>query len=219
MLNHLVITHIIFELFCSSDYFQPDGRFDSPCKCAKYCAYSCQAPSTTKIVATATLQTSKGKGSSPSELEGFKECLPQLDSDEYIVNTVATDRNKQLAKWLREQIPSMKHQYDPWHFAENIKGKIRLLSKRNGGKILADWIKPIGNHLIFCDNDPEKLVEMWKSMLHHVSNRHEFKIYKRYPRCKHKKYTKIESRKKKWIEKSSVAYDQQLFKSCCIIFY
>ena len=52
------------------------------------------------------------------ELEGFKECLAQLDNDVYTVNTVATDRNKQLAKRLREQRPSMKHQYDPWHFAK-----------------------------------------------------------------------------------------------------
>lgn len=190
-----------------------DGRFDSPGKCAKYCTYSCQSPGTNKIIAMATVQTSKGKGSSPLELAGFKECLTQLDKEKYKVSTVATDRNKSLSKFLREARPDIKHQYDPWHFAKNVKGKLRPLSKKKGCKILADWIKPIGNHLFFCaencDNDPEKLIEMWKSLLHHVSNRHKFaRVYKKYPRCTHKKYTKQEERKKKWVKKGTVAYDQ-----------
>lgn len=147
------------------------------------------------------------------ELAGFKECTYQLDNDEYGVKTVATDRSKPISKWLREQRPDINHSYDPWHFVKNIKRKLRPLSKRKGCKILAEWIKPIGNHLFFCaqncDNDPEKLVEMWNSLSHHISNRHEFdKMYKKYPRCKHKKYTKEEARRKKWITKNSVAYDQ-----------
>ncbi|XP_057291883.1 uncharacterized protein LOC130614472 [Hydractinia symbiolongicarpus] len=42
-----------------------DGRFDSPGKSAKYCTYSCQSPTTKKIIATSTIQVSKGKGSAP----------------------------------------------------------------------------------------------------------------------------------------------------------
>ena len=50
---------------------------------------------------------------------------------------------------------------------------------------------------------------MWKSLLHHISNRHEFDgMHKKYPRCKQKKYTKEGARRKKWITKNSVAYDQ-----------
>lgn len=50
---------------------------------------------------------------------------------------------------------------------------------------------------------------MWKSLSHHISNCHEFdKMYRKYPHCKHKKYTKKEARRKKWITKNSVAYDQ-----------
>lgn len=190
-----------------------DGRFDSPGKCAKYCTYSLQSPTTKKIIATSTVQTSKGKGSSPLELVGFKECLEQLERNDFTVSTIATDRNKQLSKWLREQRPGINHRYDPWHFAKNIKGKLRPLAKRKGCKIISEWIKPIGNHLFFCaqncDNDPEKLIEMWKSLLHHISNRHTFgKVYKKYPKCMHKKYTKKEAQKKKWITKNSPVYHQ-----------
>lgn len=190
-----------------------DGRFDSPGKCAKYCTYSCQSPTSKKIVAACTLQTTKGKGSSPLELAGFIECLTMLESDSYKVDTVVTDRNKSLAKWLREKRPGIKHRYDPWHFAKNIKGKLRPLAKKKGCKIISEWIKAIGNHLFFCsqncDDDPEKLIEMWKSMLHHISNRHMFKtLYNKYPRCAHNKYSKKEERKKKWIKRGSAAYNQ-----------
>ena len=78
-----------------------DGRFDSPGKSAKYCTYTCQSPITKKIIATSTVQTLKGKGSAPLELKGFQNCLKDLDDDEYRVEIVATDRNRQLAKWLR----------------------------------------------------------------------------------------------------------------------
>lgn len=197
----------------SDDVIIGDGRFDSPGKCAKYCTYSCQSPSTNKIVATATLQTVKGKGSSPLEMQGFKDCLNQLDGDDFKVTTVATDRNKQIAKWLREERPEIIHRYDPWHFSKNIKGKLRPLIKKKGCKILGDWIKPVGNHLFFaaqsCNGDSEMLIDIWKSLLLHVTNRHKFKkSYPKYPSCKHKKYTKKENQKKKWIKKDSAAYYQ-----------
>jgi hypothetical protein len=52
-----------------------DRRFDSPGKSAKYCTYSIQSPRTKKILATSTVQTKCGKGSSPLELETFTVCI------------------------------------------------------------------------------------------------------------------------------------------------
>ena len=189
-----------------------DGRFDSPGKSAKYCTYSCQSPSTKKIIATSTIQTISGKGSAPLELVGFINCLKQLSDNSFSVDTIATDRNKQLAKWLRDERPDIKHCYDPWHFVKNIKSKLRPLAKRKNCRILNDWLKPIGNHLFWCTEncggDADKLIEMWKSLLHHVTNRHHFKkAYPKYPMCMHKKYTRAEIRRKKWIRKDSPAYN------------
>ena len=49
---------------------------------------------------------------------------------------------------------------------------------------------------------------MWKSLLHHIVNKHKFKKpFPKYAKCHHKLYTKKESRKKKWIKKDSIAYD------------
>ena len=119
-----------------------------------------------------------GKGSAPLELIGFKNCLKQLEDESFNVETIATDRNKQLAKWVREERPKVKHRFDPWHFVKNVKGKMRPLTQRKDCKVLKDWIKPVGNHLFWCSEncggDPDKLIEMWKSLLHHVTNRHNF---------------------------------------------
>ena len=189
-----------------------DGRFDSLGKSAKYCTYTCQTPDTKKIIAVSTLQTSKGKGSAPLELEGFKNCLTELERGGYNIVKVATDRNMQLAKWLRENRALIKRIYDTWHFAKNITSKLRKLAKRKGCKIIQEWIRQIGNHLFWCaDNcggDAEKIKQMWKSLLHHISNRHRFKrSYPKYPKCSHKPLTKKEALKKKWIAKDSIAYD------------
>lgn len=189
-----------------------DGRFDSPGKCAKYCTYTCISPSTKKVVASTTIQTTKGKGSAPLELTGFKKCLDELSSNNYPVSVVATDRNRQLAKWLRIEKPEIEHKFDPWHFVKNIKSKLRPLTRRKGCKILQEWLKPIGNHLFYCsencDGDPEKLVQMWKSLLHHIINKHKFeRTYPKYKRCAHKVYSRHEAQRKKWLKKDSPAYN------------
>ena len=168
-----------------------DGRFDSPGKSAKYCTYTCQLPETKKIIATSTIQTTKDKGSAPLELEGLKNCLNDLETSGFKVKKVATDRNMQLAKWLRENRSYIIRNYDTWHFAKNIMLKLRKLAKRKGCKIIQEWIKQIGNHLFWCaDNckgDAETLKQMWKSLLHHITNSHRFKnTLPKYPKCGHK---------------------------------
>ena len=105
-----------------------DGRFDSPGKSAKYCTYSIQSVKSNKIIASSTLQTEKGKESTPLELAGFINCLRYLTVDKIHVKTITTDRNKQVAKWLRENKPTIDHKYDPWHFSKNVKGALRPIA-------------------------------------------------------------------------------------------
>ena len=188
-----------------------DGRFDSPGKSAKYCSYTCQSQTTKKIIASSTIQTSKGKGSAPLELKGFVNCLEELESDGFELAAVATDRNRQLAKWMRVNRSNIEHCFDPWHFSKNIKAKLRKVVRRKDCKIIQEWIKPIGNHLFWCaDNcngDAETLRQMWQSILYHITNKHTFKKkYPKYPKCSHPPYSREKSRKKKWIKKNSPAY-------------
>ena len=187
-----------------------DGRFDSPGKSAKYCTYSFQSVKTRKIISSSTVQTKSGKGSAPLEMEGFINCLADLKDKNIPVDKITTDRNKQIAKWLRENRKNIKHRYDPWHFAKNITSKLRPIAKKKDCTILEEWIKPVGTHLFYCSEncggDGEKLVAMWKSLLHHVSNRHTFKRNKLYPKCDHGKLSREKARKKKWIKPGTPAY-------------
>ena len=172
-----------------------DARFDSPGKCAKYCTYSLQSPITKKIIASVTLQKDSGKGSASLELKGLQECLQDLSNVGCTINVTATDRNRQIAKWIREELPEVAHKFDPWRFVKNIKAKLRSLSQRKDCRIISDWIKVIGNDLFWCcgncDGDVETLVQMWKSLLFHITNEHEFAThFPKYPKCSHKQYSK-----------------------------
>ena len=149
-----------------------DGRFDSSGKTAKYCTYTCQSPASNKIIVSRTAQTKQGKGSAPLELKCFKDCLQELQEAGFPVNKVATDRNKSIAKYLREEKQKIAHRYDPWHFVKNILSALREHAKRKEcPNIISEWLRPIGNHLYWCaDNcsgDTQKLLQMWKSVMCH----------------------------------------------------
>ena len=112
-----------------------DARFDSPGKCGKYCTYSLQLPITKKIIASITLQRDSGRGSASFELKGQQERLQDLSNVGYTINVIATDRNRQIAKWIREEIPEVAHKFDPWHFVKNIKAKLGHYHKGKTAKL------------------------------------------------------------------------------------
>ena len=118
----------------------------------------------------------RGKGSVPLELKGIQNCLHELEKENYSIEILTTDRNRQLAKWLREERPEITHQFDPWHFAKNIKSKLGPLARRKECKIIQEWIKSIRNHLFWCPEnckeDAEQLKVMWKSVLYHITDGH-----------------------------------------------
>ena len=146
-----------------------DSHFDSPGKYAKYCTYSLQLPITKKIIASVTLQKDSGKGSALSELKRLQECLQDLPNVGCTITVIATDRNREIAKWIRQELSENAHKFDPWHFVKNIKCKFRPLSQRKYCRVISDWIKAIGKHLFWCcsscDKDAETLVQMWKSQM------------------------------------------------------
>ena len=77
---------------------------------------------------------------------------------------------------------------------------------------MQDWIKPIGNHLFHCsakcDGDPEKLIQMWQSLMEHITGKHSFaRKFPRYKKCTNMKYTRAQNIKKKWIPKLTPAYE------------
>jgi len=52
------------------------------------------------------------------EKEGLLQCMKYLGDNGLQVDTLITDRHKQINKWLHETYPSVKHHYDVWHVAK-----------------------------------------------------------------------------------------------------
>ena len=55
------------------------------------------------------------KSSIHMEHKGLVKALKFLDDNSVQVKTLVTDRHKQIAKYMREQMPSIDHRYDVWH--------------------------------------------------------------------------------------------------------
>ena len=52
------------------------------------------------------------------EKEGLERVLNFLDEQDLTVETLVTDRHKQINKWLRETHDSIAHYFDIWHVAK-----------------------------------------------------------------------------------------------------
>lgn len=52
------------------------------------------------------------------EHRGLVQALKFLDNSSVQVETLITDRHKQIAKYMREHKPSVDHRYDVWHVSK-----------------------------------------------------------------------------------------------------
>ena len=58
------------------------------------------------------------KSSNAMEHEGLVRTLNFLKEESIVVDTLVTDRHKQIAKYIREAHPEITHQYDVWHISK-----------------------------------------------------------------------------------------------------
>ncbi|XP_046855113.1 uncharacterized protein LOC124448146, partial [Xenia sp. Carnegie-2017] len=88
----------------------------------------------------------------------------------------------------------------------------KLTKKANikGNDDLTHWIKSNSNHLWWCsascNKNAEELVEKWKSVLNHISNKHFWKGNTYFHQCCHQQLTERETKQKKWLSPTSQAY-------------
>ena len=54
------------------------------------------------------------------EHRGLVKALKFLDNKSVQIETLVTDRHKQIAKYMREHKPSVDHRYDVWHVSKGI---------------------------------------------------------------------------------------------------
>ena len=113
-----------------------DGRADSPGRSAKFGSYTVMElkkevvldiqlvqvrdyrTSSHVVIAIINVQSNEVQGSYHMEKEGLVRSISFLRKKKFKIGTLVTDRHKQIAKWIRENLPSTDHRYDIWHLAK-----------------------------------------------------------------------------------------------------
>ena len=167
-----------------------DGRADSPGHSAKFGSYSIIDLNTSKLLQIELvqvkytlcmalhiglllncLQSNEVKSSNLMELERLKRALKFLADNQLEVDTLITDRHKQINKYLRERHSDITHRYDVWHIFKSmhnlayiyictfhkimmsltgVKKKLASLATASECEIVGEWTKSIIDHLHWC---------------------------------------------------------------------
>ena len=69
------------------------------------------------------IQSNEVGGSSHMEKEGLHRVMEFLKSELLTIDTIVTDRHRQINKWLRDNHSEVKHFYDIWHV---VKGRYKI---------------------------------------------------------------------------------------------
>ena len=166
-----------------------DGRYDSQGHCAKYCTYTFLDVDSKKVIDFKVVSVTEVANSNQMEKKGFVETLSSIEANEIEVDVISTDRHPQIKKEMRVNHGEIDHQFDPWHLAKSVSKKLAAASKKFGCTDLAPWIPSIVNQLWWsvesCNKDPDILCEKWMSIIHHVTNRHEWLGKRHFHKCEH----------------------------------
>ena len=187
-----------------------DGRCDSPGYNAKYGTYTVMNIDGNEIIDFRVVHKGQVANSSLMEKEGLKIVLARLQDSGVIKKSLATDRHKQIRKYMREEHQEIKHQFDVWHVTKSIKKKLVAAANKKENQDLMPWIKSIINHFWWCcascKGDVIELKGKWSSLLFHIRNKHSWEGYELYKECEHPLLTKQQQRLKKWLSIDSPGY-------------
>lgn len=127
------------------------------------------------------------------------------------VSTISTDRHPQIVKEVRVCNPEKCHEFNPWHVAKRLSKKLAAAAKRMEYEGLAEWILSIINHSWWStqtsEGDTEVLKEKWVSVIHHVTNRHDWHGNRHYHACAHEPLDETSQRGKFWLMPGSEAHN------------
>ena len=188
-----------------------DGRCDSMGHSAKYGSYTTMNIETNKILNVEIVQCNQVKSSNHMELKGLQETLQLFEKFKVRTKSLVTDRHKQIAKWLKDHQPGIKHYFDCWHIAKSIKKRIQSLAKKKACELIGSWMKSIINHFywsVMSTNIDNKdlIAAKWRSMLRHTQNIHDGHG-ELFPACSHAQLTDQDEREIKWFKPDSELAD------------
>ena len=187
-----------------------DARCDSPGHSAKYGTYTLMDDDTGDVVAFSVIQVSEVTSSNAMEKEGFSRCIQLLTSNDVTISRIATDRHVTISSCMAKDHPHIKHQYDVWHLSKWVVNKLTNKAKEKGCEELSPWIQSISNHLWWssatCDGNVDLLREKWKSVLHHITNKHKWSGSSHFHQCCHRHIPSSEAKKICWLKPVSQAH-------------
>ncbi|XP_051978414.1 uncharacterized protein LOC127640069 isoform X3 [Xyrauchen texanus] len=185
-----------------------DCRSDSPGHCAKYGSYSLIEDRVNKVVDVQLVQSSEVPNSSWCELEGLKRSVGLLRGKDLHLATLITDRHRQVAKWVREELSpeGTRHYFDVWHIAKSLGKALDAASKECDQLQL--WRPAIVNHLYWTaastpDGNPAVMEAKWKSLVNHIQDIHDHDT-PAFSSCAHGPLDG-DQRNKEWLDPGSLA--------------
>jgi hypothetical protein len=129
----------------------------------------------------------------------FQEC-------EANIRVLATDHHLGIAKQMRESDPEINPQFDLWHIVKGLRKKLSNSKQKD----LQPWISAVANHLWYCadtcDGDADLLIEKWLSVLHHVTNQHDWITGDKFHKCEHEPYDRRDVKSTLWLQSGSDAH-------------
>ncbi|KAF3840279.1 hypothetical protein F7725_018996, partial [Dissostichus mawsoni] len=144
------------------------------------------------------------------ELEGLKRSIDFLKEQHMQVSALITDRNRQVAKWVREELcpGGTSHFFDIWHIGKSLGKALDAAAKERECEDLKLWRPAIINHLYWTaastpDGDPDVMEAKWQSMVNHVQDIHEHGT-PAFPCCAHPPL-EGQARDKEWLEPGTTA--------------
>ncbi|KAG1959839.1 hypothetical protein F2P79_005978 [Pimephales promelas] len=181
---------------------------DSPGHCAKYGTYSLIEDRINKVLDLQLVQSSEVPSSTWCELEGLKRSINFLTQQHMQVSALITDRNRQVAKWVREELcpKGTSHFFDIWHIGKSLGKALDAAAKERECEDLKLWRPAIINHLYWTaastpNGDADVMEAKWRSMVNHVQDIHEHGTAT-FPCCAHPPL-EGEARNKEWLEPGS----------------
>ena len=137
-------------------------------------------------------------------------CLTELQAEDVTIRRIATDRHTSIPSAMNKEHKDIKHQFDVWHLSKWVVKQLTKKAKVKDCENLFPWIRSVSNHLWWCsatcDGNADVLREKWKSVLHHVTNKHKWTGYNHFHECCHPRLTPAAARKKKWLKPDTPSY-------------
>ena len=111
---------------------------------------------------------------------------------------------------MNKERPRVNHQYDVWHLSKWVVKKLTSKARQKGCEELMPWIQSISNHLWWCaatcDGNVVRLREKWKSVLHHIVNKHKWTGNTLFHQCGHRRVPSSETKNICWLKPGSPAH-------------